>query len=332
VGSGEAWHRIALVVVTMRDYWRMMVWPWPLRAVYSDYVISGLAAAMAFHTVLLALAWLGRRRHPGIALGIVFFDLALLPSTKLAATPATLAERFTYLPSVGFAILLAFSLDLLLRGRRRGLVVAGSAVVVAVLMFATQARNRDWRSRDALWEAEARVAPGDWVVLHNLSEIRLAQGRFEEVVDLCERGQALVPKKAGFAVNLGIAFGSLGRNAEAEIAFQKAIVLSGGAASDHANLARLYIMWSRSAQAEEQYRLAVARESNPAIQHALKGELLLHARGDVDGARDEFNAALAMAPGLLSARDGLRSVDSARAAAVSRDAVGPSTKSTPAGR
>jgi len=307
--GGGPLRRLVLLSVTLRDYWGMLVWPWPLRATYEDYAVRGLGAAVALHCGLLGAAAVLARRAPAFALGVLFFYVAMLPSTKLLSDPAVLAERFVYLPSVGPAVGLAFGLAWLAsRFGRRAAFVAGSALAALLLPLSLR-RNLDWRSKAALWEAEVRNGPTDWKALHNLSQVYLGQRRYEDAVALCDRGLAVAWQKQGLHTNRAIALASLGRIDEAEASFLRSLELNPGDPVEHANLARLYVMAGRRVEAQKSYERAIAAEADPALAHALRGEMLLRCHQDAPGARGEFEAALTLAPRLRPALTGLREVE-----------------------
>lgn len=304
--AGEGpWLRVTLVIATLRDYWRMVVWPWPLRATYEGYVVNGVAAAALLHLALVWAAWALRRRAPALGFGIGFFYVALLPSTKLFADPAVLAERFVYLPSAGLAVALGFGFAALQRRWSAAPVWTLGLAAALVLASLTLVRNAEWHSRKSLAEAEARRSPNDWKALLNLSQLRLDEGQPQEALGLCERGLALVPTNPGLHSNRGIALAALGRVPEAEASLRRAIELSGGRTSDRANLARLIAASGRRAEAAAEYTEAIASETGDAERHALRGELLLYCNGDTVAAQAEFEAALALNPRLATARHGL---------------------------
>jgi tetratricopeptide (TPR) repeat protein len=85
------------------------------------------------------------------------FGIALLPVSNLVLLiGATMAERFLYLPSIGFAIAAA---TLLYRLKTRIPVQAIAIVLVAVLACRTFARNRDWLDNLSLARADVASAP-----------------------------------------------------------------------------------------------------------------------------------------------------------------------------
>ena len=303
-GAGAPLRRLALVASTLRDYLRLMVWPWPLRASYEDYVPRAVTLAVLLLVALLAIAVAARKRFPALTFGLAFFYVALLPSTRLFADPATMAERFLYLPSAGLMVPLAFAFTWWATrlGAPQVPLVAG-CTLCAVLAGATLKRNAAWQSREALWEAEIQVAPDDWRVLLNLAQVRVAQGRMDEAVALCDRGLLLDPTRTAFHTNRGVALVSLGRLAEAEQSFLR--VVEG--ASDPiawANLARVYVRTERLDRASEAYQKAVAATGDEAMRLVLEGEHLLLVQKDPAAASAAFEHALVLSPRLTAAHDG----------------------------
>jgi tetratricopeptide (TPR) repeat protein len=304
-GAGAPLDRLSLVAATVRDYWRMLFWPWPLRASYEDYVVKGVAWAVAVHALLIGAAIALYKRFPAAAAGIAFFYVALLPSTRLFADPAVLAERFVYLPSAGLAITLAFGLAALMRRVEPHVPVAAVGAVVLIFGALTWHRNAAWHSRAALWEAEARASQDDWRVLLNLAQVRLHQQRYVEALDLCDRGVRIAPGRTAFHTNRALALMSLRRYREAEAAFAAA-VRDGGDPAVWSNLARFYLLTGRRTEAEQAFERAKERERDEASRLAIEGERRFLCQGDVVAARASFESALALSPRLPAARRGLQ--------------------------
>jgi hypothetical protein len=118
---------------------------------------AGAWLALAVSAGILAAA-IGRyRRDKAMFWAAGMFAIALLPVSNLVLLiGATMAERFLYLPSVGFAIAVA---ALLYRLRARIPVQAVAMALVAVLAVRTFARNTDWRDNLTLARADVPNAP-----------------------------------------------------------------------------------------------------------------------------------------------------------------------------
>ena len=88
-------------------------------------------------------------------------------------------------------------------------------------------------------------------------------------------------------------------------AYRRAIDL-GLAPVGHANLGRVYVRLGRIPEAEAEFAAAAESETNPAQRHYRTGTLLMrfHPERTVD-ARREFEAALAIQPDYVAARQAL---------------------------
>jgi hypothetical protein len=120
------------------------------------YVAIGVASTI----VLVALAWLLRRRQPMIALGIAFYFVTLLPTSNVIYTNmATLiSERFLYLPVFGLAFAVGGAL-LAAHGPARQALYALAIVATSALLAISLARAADYRDENAFWRRELRLHP-----------------------------------------------------------------------------------------------------------------------------------------------------------------------------
>lgn len=118
---------------------------------------AGAWLSFAVAVAILAAVTVRYRRDKPLFWAAGMFAIALLPVSNLVLLiGATMAERFLYLPSIGFAIAVA---GLLYRWRARVPVQAISFAIVTILACRTFARNRDWQDNLALARADAANAP-----------------------------------------------------------------------------------------------------------------------------------------------------------------------------
>jgi tetratricopeptide (TPR) repeat protein len=319
--------QLALVVESLREYLRMVLWPHPLRASYEDFRVTALPISLVVLAVAIYLAVALRRRAPLATFGIGFFYLALLPSSRLvtasnlslslgghtAFQPANtllLAERVVYTPSIGLALAAAAGLAALAIRFGGAAAAAAALALCALLAFVTFWRNEQWHSNTALWEAETRVAPQNGDGWRLLVAAYLQEGRNEDIARVCDRERDRHPKIAQLHNNCGIAYAALGRSEDAEASYRRAIDL-GLAAVGHANLGRLLAQRGRIGEAEAEYARAVTAETDPPRRHLRRAQLLLRFHPDrVAEARQELEQALALQPGYGPAVDLLRTIES----------------------
>lgn len=142
---------------------------------------AGVLAAVA---LFAGLAWAWHRDRV-LAFLLVWLLVTLLPSlTILFKIPAVpLAERYLYLPSVGFCLLVGHLGGALLDTRLAWVRRAAAALFCVALLAAAAAtvrRNRAWASDLELWSRTAAVNPGVSMPLRSLGTALFRAGRLEE--------------------------------------------------------------------------------------------------------------------------------------------------------
>lgn len=109
-----------------------------------------VAASLAVVAIVGCVAVFASRRSPLCLLGTVVIAAGLAPVSQLIAVPDPVAERFLYLPHVGFALLIggvvAPRLDALAPDRRTWLLV----LMLVLAIGLTWRRHFDWRDERSL--------------------------------------------------------------------------------------------------------------------------------------------------------------------------------------
>jgi len=136
----------------------------------------GLAVVVA----LLGFAWTRRRGQPLFSFGVFFFFGMMLPTANIVKPIGSImAERFLYLPSIGFCLVAALALRPL--GEKLVAVLtmpiqwrpwAGLGLPFALLLalgVRTYARNYDWSTEFALWHSAVAAAPNSFKVHKGLA-------------------------------------------------------------------------------------------------------------------------------------------------------------------
>src|SRR5581483_11604080 len=289
---------------TLADALGLLVWPSPLRASYDVYEPHAVAAATIALAALVTVAIVLWRDAPIVGVALAWLLTALLVSTRLVTglSVAPFAERFLYLPSVGPALALAAGLGALgARAGRLAVVVPALALALA-LGLVTRQRNLDWYSDVALWEHDVAVAPANGTAWMQLTSSLLARGEHARIARLCaEHAGDPSPENGQFLNNCGLAAKALGRYEDAERLFRRAIALGEGT-NVYANLGGLLARLGRPAEAETIFEQAAARETDEAMRHVRRGQMLAIVHPDRGAeARAEFQAALRVSPGFKPA-------------------------------
>lgn len=196
-------------------YLGLLVWPYPLNAYHLVTVPAGLLDARVLGGGLLmaatvAAAALAPRRAPRAALALWWFLLSILPVLPVLPIKGfTMAERYLFLPSFGFALGVGLLADWARRttpgaAARRGL---GLAAVAVALVWAgvASARVPDWAEQLAFYRAMVRTAPDSAFARNNLGQLLVAEGQVAEGIEHLRRAVALRPDMAFAHAGLGLA-------------------------------------------------------------------------------------------------------------------------------
>ncbi len=317
LGAPATWpERLASTATALREFWRMLAWPLPLRASYDDFSSRGVALALALHGALLVASIALRRRVPALAAGVAMVYLALLPVTRLVShlgVVVTVAERYVYLPSVGFALALAGALLAVSRRGGEVTLVAGAALYLALAPM-TWLRNDDWRSDVALWESETASSPQNPDAWKWLTAAYMNANRWDDVVRVCDERERAGVRHAPLLVHCSFAYDSRRRPADAERAITAAAALEASPVIFSA-LARRQVRTGRLSDARATYERAIAAEVDPVRRETTRGEMLSRAYTDrAAEAEAAYARALAVEPRYEAARAGLERARRARGA------------------
>jgi hypothetical protein len=180
VGAGFWTARLTAIKVIGKYLW-LLLWPSRLSCDYSYNQIPlstwgdwKALAAMAACAALAAVAIVCYRRSKPVFFFIAFFFATLAPTSNMVILIGTImAERFLYLPSIGFAGCLVVTVYAVCRRFPR---VAPAALALVSVAFAarTYTRNFDWLDDLSLWNSAVKVCPDSYKVHISLATDSIA--------------------------------------------------------------------------------------------------------------------------------------------------------------
>jgi tetratricopeptide (TPR) repeat protein len=242
-------------------YMRMLLLPYPLAIVYpTEYVTSPADARFwASALALGALAVIVGRFVRGSAVGVraaAWLLLFLLPVLNLKAfnvMESLVHDRYLYLPSVGFCLLLALALERLsaASGARQQQVFLIATLAIAVAYFGlTAAQNRSWHDDLAMTERALSVSPNRAFLYNYLGAYYQNHENLGEAEHSYAQAIQYRPTYYDAYSNLGDVYREQGKLAEAEQAYRKAIELGAPYADTYFNLAVVLTGERKLAEAE----------------------------------------------------------------------------------
>jgi tetratricopeptide (TPR) repeat protein len=260
--------------------------------------VKYLLAPIALLLIVLVLARYGRR-WPWLTVVALLHAVLLSPVLGLAQSGLQeVADRYSYLPSIGWALLVGGGLLWLWRRPRwRGLALAGTGVSVAGLAglaVLTARQSLVWRTPESLWEQAIRAAPGP-ITHHNLAAIYARRGRLNDAIEQYHAALRIEPLDRTAAYGLAKALTDARRLDEAVPAWQR--ILRFAPDDTRARLQFALVQRDRHdlAQALAEYREVARRQPDATEAYVRMAEILL-AQQRLEEAREACHRALALEP------------------------------------
>ena len=234
--------RIMNAIVSYVAYLGKTFWPVDL-AVFYPYVNSFpvwqvLGASLLLLGISTAAAYLARKA-PFLVVGWLWYLGVLFPVIGLMqAGGQSMADRYSYLSSIGIAIMLTWGVTYLLpKEKLRNIIIIPAAIILAVLTFLTWRQCGYWKNGTTLFNHALEVTK-DNVVAHTCLGITLsAQGKQAEAIAHYREAIRIDPGYELARYNLGVVLDAQGNQAEAIAQYLAAIKINPYNFGAHLNLA-----------------------------------------------------------------------------------------------
>ncbi|MGD8264624.1 MAG: tetratricopeptide repeat protein [Desulfobacterales bacterium] len=199
-------------------------------------VVVGLAGASFFIY----------RYSKAIFFGIWWFLITLLPVSNLIEIYNPFAERYLYIPMIGFCLVVPIVISGLVGGRFTKPSTATLATlipalaIISVYSFVTISRNPDWRNNFVLWSKTVQSSPDSLIAHGGLGRAYQDQGKLDAAIKEFEIALELNPKHAKTFYNLGVAYHQKGDLEKAVENFSRSVALDPNTINAHYNLGTIY--------------------------------------------------------------------------------------------
>ncbi len=261
--------------------------------------VRWVAGAAVFISVI-TLAVLAYKKRPAVSYGIVWFVFAWAPVSGVLPISYLIADRYLYVPCVGFSLLLAHLFVIERKKYNKRFVLLW---VIAVL-FAAQTVNRslDWRSEVELWSSATASRPSHAPAWSALGSAYHRAGLDEQAFETWRRALELDPNQPQVWLNMGRAKSQRGEVEAAESHYRKALEVAPTYGAAYYNLAALIEKRGDNQQALQYFRQAAKyltgkrnAERRQGLAHYHIARLLLRL-GEPGAAQTHLIRAEALAP------------------------------------
>jgi hypothetical protein len=190
-------------------------------SIFTPEVITSLAVIL----LLVFLSWRARKKNPLVLFCIAWFFIGLLPASFIFPQSSIMAERYAYLASVGFCLLIALVLvktsdyvvgliqkskiknqnyNLKLKTFNFSLVLLPFAFLLLTFYgLRTYIRNQDWKDTQTVWEKLVTQNPNDPQANFFLAKIYFENKDFDKSKEYFNKAQKLSSKVSESYYQLG---------------------------------------------------------------------------------------------------------------------------------
>jgi Tfp pilus assembly protein PilF len=237
-------HRILRIADNYGFYLEKVIWPNHLNVLYPITSVCAFRAGVVLAGILVVsfatMLWL--RKRPWLAVGWFWFLGGLFPVIGVVAIGSTwVADRYTYLPSIGIGLMLVWTAKSLLPATRPARISAALAAVLllAVLSWATVNNLPRWHDSYTLFSDSVSKGthPGAY---QNLGIACAERGDHETAISHYTHAIELAPDSDEAYYNRALAFQAKGEAESGLVDYSRAIELRPAYAEAHNNRGNLY--------------------------------------------------------------------------------------------
>ena len=240
-------------------------------------LLSGL-----FVFSLTAVLFLARRRWPAGLAAWIFYMVLLAPLSGIVAFgPHLVADRFNYIPGVGWAALAGAGLFYCWRLWARALL--------------TWRQSQVWHDSERLWRHALALDERSSFAHNNLGLVLAERGELREAINEFRRAVQIDPAFVEGHSNLGNFLALQGSRSEAIAHLRQALEIDPGFANAHNTLGNIMADTGQSDEAIQHFHQALKSNPQSALTHYNLGRVLAR-QGDLEAAITHCHGALAINP------------------------------------
>jgi tetratricopeptide (TPR) repeat protein len=188
-----------------------------------------------------------------------------------------MADHYHYLPSIGIAVMLAWSIPSLIKSEeiRKKILFPAGIIFLAIMAFLTWQQCGYWKNSITLFNHALRVTKDNYLAHNNLGLTLFAEGKSLEAIDHYDKAIRIASGCAGFYINRGLAYDQLGQHQRAIEDYSKAIRITPGYADAYNNKGIAYYKLGQYQRAIDDFNTAIGLKKNYAGAYNNRGYVYL---------------------------------------------------------
>lgn len=250
-------------------YFYLVIINYPLVVIHKIRISTSFADIAVIATVIgivvyLDFAWYLFKRNQRIYTFIMlWFLLSLLPVSNIVPISSWVAERYLYLASMSWAVLIAVVFTEVLASPKAVKETRLITVAVCVSLFfgyagITWARNNDWRDDITFWTSAQKYLPDHTDIYVNLAYYYAQERKdYKTAMPLLKKALEIDPNNALAFGNVGLVLMEQEQYNKAIVAFDKALETETNNAAFYLNRGFSYHSLGKTEEALKDYQEAI---------------------------------------------------------------------------
>jgi protein O-mannosyl-transferase len=239
--------RLANSAVSFVIYLEKTFWPYNLTVFYpfpEHIPLWQVLGSILLIIMISAPVVLMAKRLPYLFTGWLWYIITILPVIGIIQVGNhAMADRYTYLPSVGIGVMLAWGLPLLFQSENssKKILLPVSITAIAIMAVLAWQQCGYWKNNISLYKHALLVTKNNELAHHNLATALSKEGKLHEAIDHYNEAIHINPYIAESYFNRGTAYHGIGQYQLAIDDLSKAIRFAPDYANAYNNRAFVYL-------------------------------------------------------------------------------------------
>ncbi|MFC1653313.1 tetratricopeptide repeat protein, partial [Patescibacteria group bacterium] len=242
-------------------------------------------ASAIFITIISAFIIKTKKNKPVVSFSVMWVVISLLPVMQFMPTSSLFAERYLYISSFGFTLLLSWIISKDIKKHKKYSRAATIATLIITCLYfrGTYSRNMDWKNPITFWTktfsqnpkssfVNSEVAkaysdrgnrenakkyiinavelnPENPINIFNLATIYFQEKDYEQAISLFQKSIELKPEFFQAYAGIGNVLLELNQNSEAEIFYKKSLLINPNHVESLINLSTSFLRQNKKEEA-----------------------------------------------------------------------------------
>jgi protein O-mannosyl-transferase len=284
--------RIANAPVSFVTYLEKTFWPHDLTFFYPfpSQIPLWQVLGAALLILIISAAVIATLKHlPYLFVGWLWYAITILPVIGIMQNVEfSMADRYTYLPSIGIAVMLAWGIPLIFSREdiRKNILFPAAIAFLMMLTILSWKQCAYWKNSIELFNHALQVTENNDTAHNNLASVLLEEGKIEEALQHYNEAIRIKSDDAYCYYNRGLAYFRSGRPQLAVEDYSKAILLKPDFADAFNSRGLAYGKLGQSRAAIEDFSKSINLTQDYTIAYINRGIAYLNQRNMDSGCSD----------------------------------------------